>query len=218
MELFRTPTEDFLVSSAAGSMWPWLAVLTAAVGLWRIRAVGSKYETRSPISPSPQPPPITAPFEKASVFTNVFGISPDAEVEERKSFAISECSEKFGSATGHLKELRRREPKELMARTVEEIPTTKERFTMVFSLDSAEDSCDCGGIECDETPEEEEELVGGGDADGEVVAPFERSEWMGLWGRKRSDFGWYRYLDRTAINGSVVRLWRGGVCRGRMGI
>ncbi|PKA62144.1 hypothetical protein AXF42_Ash015028 [Apostasia shenzhenica] len=29
------------------------------------------------------------------------------------------------------------------------------------------------------------------------------------WGRRRGDLGWYRYQDRSAINGSFVRLWDG---------
>ncbi|KAL0908433.1 hypothetical protein M5K25_022928 [Dendrobium thyrsiflorum] len=163
MELFGTPPEDFLVSSAAGSMWTWVAVLTAALGLWRIRTAGSKSDA-PPTIISPPPPPLP--------------------------------------------------PRALMAQLVkEEIRTTKERFTMVYSSDSAEEG---GDNECDEIREEEEELVGGGEADGELEAPLERSEWMGEWVRKRSDLGWYRYQDRMVINGSVVRLWCGGGLRRRL--
>lgn len=87
---------------------------------------------------------------------------------------------------------------------------------MVYSFDSGDEGSECGGFECNEVREEEKELAGDGEAERELVVPLERFEWMDVWMRNRSDLGWYRYQDRKAINGSVVRLWCGGGLRRRV--
>ncbi|KAJ8471739.1 hypothetical protein OPV22_026082 [Ensete ventricosum] len=86
---------------------------------------------------------------------------------------------------------------------VEEASATKARFTAYYHGAS---SCNgCGAVEEDECDE--------GDARGVerwVAAPWDQGwRWEALTVRRRWDLGWYRYLDMTALNGSVVRLWDG---------
>lgn len=48
------------------------------------------------------------------------------------------------------------------------------------------------------TESEEEDDVAGDVADGRVVEKMKE---------RRGDLGWYRHVDLTAFDGSVVRLW-----------
>lgn len=64
---------------------------------------------------------------------------------------------------------------------------TKGRFTAYFHVEDNGHGYECDGVS-DVAYEEEE-------------TPLWRPEGM------RGDLGWYRYVDLTAIDGSVVRLW-----------
>ncbi|XP_008803397.2 uncharacterized protein LOC103716956 [Phoenix dactylifera] len=69
MDLLEMPLEDIVLrfhslpaAVAAGSLCAGLAVLAAALGLWRIRAVGSRSDVSLPHSPTPpKPEPAQAP-------------------------------------------------------------------------------------------------------------------------------------------------------------
>ncbi|PKA61167.1 hypothetical protein AXF42_Ash006063 [Apostasia shenzhenica] len=164
MDLLRAPPEDFLLAAAGGLPWAWIAVLTAAVGLWRIRSVGSRFDAHSSAPFSPPPPNLISSPPLATE-------SPAAQ---------------------------------------------KERFTAYYYSEPAEEGGRWGCIDYGE-----EEVTGGnddgGEADKELTAPLViRSEWEGIWSAWRGDLGWYRHQRRTAINGSVVRLWGGEELRQRM--
>lgn len=70
----------------------------------------------------------------------------------------------------------------------------RSRFTVVFNCEELPEACP---VEGGEGAEEEEEESSG--RTWELRGP--------LWTGVRGDLGWYRYQDRTAIDGSVVRLW-----------
>ncbi|XP_073100777.1 uncharacterized protein [Elaeis guineensis] len=66
MDLLEMPLDALVLRlhslPAAGSLWACLAVLAATLGLWRIRAVGSRSEASLPPS---TPPPNVSPAEPA---------------------------------------------------------------------------------------------------------------------------------------------------------
>ncbi|KAG0503652.1 hypothetical protein HPP92_003724 [Vanilla planifolia] len=79
----------------------------------------------------------------------------------------------------------------------ENLSLSKGRFTVYFLADDGSCGSDMG------VRWSKEKQFGGIDG----VCDGRELDFLG-W-RWRGDLGWYRYQDRTAINGSVVRLWGG---------
>ncbi|EHA8587852.1 hypothetical protein COCNU_scaffold003404G000020 [Cocos nucifera] len=182
MDLLEMPLEAIVLrfhslpaAVAAGSLWACLAVLAAALGFWRIRAVGSRSDVSLPHSPTPpESEPVQAPSPAPAPATVLKSPKPTVRAPH--------CH-------------------------MEDAGTPKARFTAYYG------SCDWFDVE-DDGDEQAEVDNGRKDGGASVVrarltAPLEGFGWEALMVRRRGDLGWYRYQDRTALNGSVVRLWDG---------
>ncbi|OEL31620.1 hypothetical protein BAE44_0007361 [Dichanthelium oligosanthes] len=173
--------------AAAGSLYAWLvAALAAAVGLWRIRAVGAgvrrgravvddkpqaQASLPSPAIEEPWPAARAEPAEAASQsepstpskirFTAYYGGSGDDE--EGVVDGVRKCADEDDDGVDG-------EVDKVLRRTA----SAPERRRETVALAAA--------------------------------APWEERE-MAV--RRRGDLGWYRHLDMAALDGSVVRLWDG---------
>lgn len=160
MLLLESPLEALALrysAALAGSVWAWLAIVFAALGLWRIRAVGSPSTQPDPAKKQAAAAPAPAPTASVGPAKNDLPPLPNHRVADNGDLSV-----------------------------------TKGRYTAYFHAE-------VDGVEIE--GEEAEESDGAfSDVDGEMTGT---REWM------RGDLGWHRYVDLTALDGSVVRLWDG---------
>ncbi|KAF8695391.1 hypothetical protein HU200_037624 [Digitaria exilis] len=175
--------------AAAGSLYyAWLvAALAAAVGLWRIRAIGASKSGAAGVrrgsavvdtKPQAQAPPPSPAFEE-----------PPRPADEPAA-ASSSASEPS--------------------------TPSKVRFTAYYGVSGADDQDGvvdgvrrCADEDDDDGEATEAVLRRTASAPAErrrASAPWEERE-MAV--RRRGDLGWYRHIDMAALDGSVVRLWDG---------
>ncbi|CAA7030017.1 unnamed protein product [Microthlaspi erraticum] len=170
---------SFGVLAVVNNVWTWIAVVTAAVSFWRIR--------------------VTTTIEV--VDGNGCGLLE--ELSGSKS--VQECI--------HLEPQEMAGPaKDTAAKVKETVKKTKVWEPLM---------CDDGVTKGKLTMHYYEEDVDGGrraESDGELTTVNyggglgNCGEWWEKWERvlkmrNGEDEGWYRYVDLTVINGSVVRLW-----------
>jgi len=171
-------------AAAASLYYAWLvAALAAAVGLWRIRAVGAgvrrasavvvgeKLQVPQAAHPSPavdEPQPASRSEPEPSTpskvrFTAYYGVSggDDGGVVDGVWKCADEDEDDDEGVDGEVEAVLRR------------TSSAPERRRAATAL---------------------------------AVAPWEERE-MAV--RRRGDLGWYRHLDMAALDGSVVRLWDG---------
>ncbi|RLN35688.1 uncharacterized protein C2845_PM03G35630 [Panicum miliaceum] len=183
-------------AAAASLYYAWLvAALAAAVGLWRIRAVGAGARRASALSGSEKPQAQQA-------------ASPSPAVEEpRPAARAPEPADEAAS---------RSEP--------EPSTPSKVRFTAYYGVSGDGDDGVVDGVwKCADEEEGDDDSGVGGEVEAVLrrtasaperrraaaalaAAPWEERE-MSV--RRRGDLGWYRHLDMAALDGSVVRLWDG---------
>ncbi|PIN20062.1 hypothetical protein CDL12_07248 [Handroanthus impetiginosus] len=162
--------------TAVNSLWAWVAVITAAVSFWRIRALSSqpvlRVEPRSrsqdAASTSSSAPKVAekAVAEPATVSTTRLSSAPTT--------SMMCCGNVLESEGG-----------------------TKTKFSLFYKEDDFGEDNEGGEMEDD----------GGRD----VVVREKLGGWCDDWERmmvlRMGDLGWYRWQDRTVVDGSVVRLW-----------
>ncbi|WOL19830.1 hypothetical protein Cni_G28632 [Canna indica] len=198
MDLLEVPFEEAALrlyslpgtAAAGSSAWACAAaVIAAVVGLWGIRTVGSKSDV-SPLllSCSPASPP-SPPLLDPVVSTEPHA-APAPEDDRKGRGPIAP----------------------LAGFRVEEASGAKKaRYTAYYLAGSCDD---CGVVE-EEECEDDREDDGGIQSGARLWAT---AAWDGDWrweeltaARRRWDLGWYRFQDMTALDGSVVRLWDGGL-------
>nr|CAD1827280.1 unnamed protein product [Ananas comosus var. bracteatus] len=175
---------------AGGSIWTCLAIIAAAaIGLWRIRTVGSRSESSSSSSSSSSslltssPPPSPSPSPSLS------------KPIERPILSRFELDEEVGT------------PKVRFTAYYNDAADC-------LGCCRVDDDDDVGG-DNEEREVEADDAVSDG-VNGDSRKRLSKPSWAGdvpKWEvpalSGNGDLGWYRYQDMTALNGSVVRLWDG---------
>lgn len=196
MNTFDSPMEALAVNylnvgfvTVVNNLWTWVAVITAAVSFWRIRAAGGSTAVvtcpKSEDSPNPLPNDQSSsrpePVPQISV--------PDVSAVEPPPPTTSPAPAPLSAA-------------ELME--IEEVKfdgvTKGTKFVAVYYGDR-QDS-DAEWMAANEWEES------GGDVEAEVSG---YGEWWENWEKglrmRTGETGWYRCQDLTRLNGNVVRLW-----------
>ncbi|KAL0410383.1 UNVERIFIED_CONTAM: hypothetical protein Slati_3628000 [Sesamum latifolium] len=172
--------------TAVNNIWAWVAVITAAVSFWRIRALSS-----APVSTSPEP-------RCRSQDTASTSSSAPPKVAERAAAepaAVSTAGEAQLSSA----------PTKTSCPTLEREGSTKTKFSLYYEEDDFRED-DEGG----ENEDDGDRAAVVGEKSGRCVS----EDWERMMVVVRTgDMGWYRWQDRAVFDGSVVRLWDQG--RGR---
>ncbi|CAA2965611.1 Hypothetical predicted protein [Olea europaea subsp. europaea] len=173
--------------TAVNSIWPWIAVLTAAVSFWRIRASSS-----SNLAPRARSPD-SASTSSSSPLKMDEGVAAAVETEAAEGRGDGEVATVSSTQfdTEYLSGSNKK------CRVLEREGSTKGKFTLYYS---EKDECKTG----------EGDDNGGGNGAREVT--YEKmGRWCDDWERmmmvKMADMEWYQYQDLTVLDGSVVRLW-----------
>lgn len=199
MNSLGTPVIDALALDYLGfsflpvvinNIWTWVAVITAAVSFWRIRAVvpvglesDSQDESSPPLMVSVSPPPHTEEKEKEK----------EAAMEPVSTLASSTTT----SST--------RAPSAVDVDTTG--GPTRGKFTVYYEDESEGEVAWEGGVDDGGVAE-----VGRGTGGDYWCDNWEKVMRM----RIEGDMGWHRYQDLTVLDGNVVRLWDG--CRDKSSI
>lgn len=166
------------------NIWAWVAVMTAAVSFWRIRAVGplaSKSDDpdhkSSPLMVLPRPPQTTEEEEEAASEAASVSTPASSTTSLTKETSVAAAVDTTGGPT-------------------------RGKFTVYYHEDESEEGefDDEGGVG-------EVGKGGGGD-------DYWWDNWEKVMRMRIGDgdhMGWYRYQDLTVLDGNVVRLWDG--CR-----
>ncbi|CAN6196057.1 unnamed protein product [Urochloa humidicola] len=183
------------LAAAASLYYAWLvAALAAAVGLWRIRALGAAgvhrdsaivVDDKSKAQLPPPPPsieePRAEPAEAAASqsepstpskvrFTAYYGVSSGGGAEDGVMDGVRRCAVE-DDEDGEVEEAA------AVLRRTASAPERRRRGSRALAT--------------------------------ALAAPWDWEE-REMVVRRRSDLGWYRHLDMAALDGSVVRLWDGG--------
>ncbi|KAL0338855.1 UNVERIFIED_CONTAM: hypothetical protein Sangu_1407600 [Sesamum angustifolium] len=174
--------------TAVNNIWAWVAVITAAVSFWRIRALSSASVST--------PEPRRWSQDTASSTSS----SAPPKVAERVAVgpaAVSTAGEAQLSSA----------PAKTSCPTLGREASTKTKFSLYYGeVDFRED--DEGG--------ENENDGDGAAVVGEKSGRYLSEDWERMMVVVRmGDMGWYRWQDRAVFDGSVVRLWDQGKGRRR---
>ena len=187
-------------ANTVASLFAWLvAALAAAVGLWRIRAVGSSNKL-----------PVAGARAHGSTLVD----------DKQQTQAVS-------SPAADEPRPRLTEPVEPASPISEPSSPSKVRFTAYYGgagADAGNDGVVDGVRKCADRDEDEDGVPVVDDqsetqprrtasmrirsAASTAVPCWEKRE-MAV--RRRGDLGWYRHLDTAVLDGTVVRLWDGEV-------
>lgn len=176
-----------LLGAAAGSLCAWLiAALAAAVGLWRIRAVGAggvrsaasaladtnkeqeQQQAPPPSSPAAVDEPAPAPSSSVS--------EPCTPSKVRFTAYYAGSAGGDGDDDGVVDD------------GVKRIATADDDDRGVETVVLRRTASEPGRRR-------------------RATAPWEWEQTTEMAARRRSDLGWYRHIDMAALDGSVVRLW-----------
>ncbi|XAR67224.1 hypothetical protein NMG60_11013704 [Bertholletia excelsa] len=175
--------------NSVNNIWAWIAVVTAAVSFWSIKAAGAcTLKSDCLRGTIPDESPTKSPVSSSS---------PDTAVK---------CEPAPTASTS-------------MATTSTSVPsfpstelttegTTKGKFTACYVVDKQEEESDSGAVEvndvggiCDIW------MVGGGDIAFRWEGCREWERIIMLRKEIEDEMGWYAYQDLRVVDGSVVRLW-----------
>ncbi|KAJ4910842.1 hypothetical protein Rs2_05463 [Raphanus sativus] len=161
--------------AVVNNVWTWIAVVTAAVGFWRIRVTTIKVEHG-----------LGCGLLEGSKASKHEQESCHHEPQAMAGGAVEEAAMARAKGT------------EVLEPLVCDDGVTKGKLTMYYEVD------DVDGERCvDRDGELTAVNYGGGlGSCGELWERWERVLKM-----RTGDDDWYRYVDLTVINGSVVRLW-----------
>ncbi|XVF35179.1 hypothetical protein REPUB_Repub18cG0122800 [Reevesia pubescens] len=182
---------SFGIFTIVNNLWTWVAVITAAVSFWRIRAAGAATSTCSVKSPD-QKPSTTSIIDRAQDDSR-----PISEAEEKPTIPSASVSAPAAVAETSVSPL-----------VCNNGVTKGGKFKLtVYYKDDGESDID-GEMK---TIKER-----GSDGDGDCKGGS-CGEWWENWERalslRNGEKGWYRFQDLTALNGNVVRLWDELSCR-----
>ncbi|XWS26549.1 hypothetical protein CRYUN_Cryun26dG0040700 [Craigia yunnanensis] len=173
---------SFGIFTIVNNVWTWVAVITAAVSFWRIRAAGAASSSYSVKKPGQKPSTCitnrtqdeSRPFLEAEEkpTPSAFVSTPAAVVETSVSPIV--CDD--GMTKGG-----------------------KFKLTVYYEDDGQSD-------EEGEMTVTEWRSDGGGDCKEGSCGEWWES-WERLLSLRKGETGWYSYQDLTVINGNIVRLW-----------
>ncbi|KAE8714071.1 Plant invertase/pectin methylesterase inhibitor superfamily protein [Hibiscus syriacus] len=179
---------SFGIFTIVNNLWTWVAVITAAVSIWRIRAArpaisscSVKSNEQSPSSSLIDRP--THEIEEKPTASPVVSVSSPASVTET-CVSQSVCND--GATKGGMPKLTVYYYNDIGGKNAVEGDTTETEW------------CNGDGYR-------KEESCGG----------ERRESWERVLRLRKGEKGWYLYQDLTAINGNVVRLWDDSCRRGR---
>ncbi|KAK4432775.1 hypothetical protein Salat_1039700 [Sesamum alatum] len=166
--------------TAVNSVWTWVAVITAAVSFWRIRA------SSSPLVSRPEP--------RGSILDAV----------STSSWSPPKTAEEVGPASastpGETKHLLSAGPTASCGLE----GSSKVKFSLCYNEDVFRESDEGGEDEDDGGCNGGRAVVMSGESGWWCDDVWERTTVV-----RMGDMGWYRCQDLAAIDGSVVRLWGG---------
>ncbi|XWS72310.1 hypothetical protein CRYUN_Cryun02cG0029000 [Craigia yunnanensis] len=179
---------SFGIFTIVNNLWTWIAVITAAVSFWRIRAAGAATSSCSVKKPDQKPSTCT-------IHRTEDESRPIPEAEEKPTLSA------FVSAPASVAET------SVSPLVCNDGVTKGAKFKLtVYYEDDGESDVDG-----------EMTVVEWSDSDGDCNEGS-CGEWWESWERvlslRKGETGWYRYQDLTAINGNVVRLWDESCRRG----
>ncbi|XVE70752.1 hypothetical protein DITRI_Ditri10aG0096200 [Diplodiscus trichospermus] len=175
---------SFGIFTIVNNLWTWVAVITAAVSFWRIRAAGAATSSRSVKNHDQKPPTcINDRNEDQSRST------PEAEEKPTPSALVS-APASAGETSGS----------PLVCNDIGLGVTKGGKFKLtVYYEDEGESNID-GEMRVTEWSDGKSDCTEG-----------RNGEWWESWERvlsmSKGETWWYRYQDLTVINGNVVRLW-----------
>ncbi|XP_010273893.1 PREDICTED: uncharacterized protein LOC104609306 [Nelumbo nucifera] len=205
MDVLGSPLEAIVFNylnlgllAVANSLWTWVAILTAAFSVWRIRAVG--FYPRRPKSD------LYSSFNDRITYEShaLFELTP-SESSEKPSQSSSESDKPSGACRVMC-------PSSSCSSsvwTVEDEGRTKGgKYTVHYYYEEVHDNGESTPREISDDEVAVAEGADGGCWDGGDIGEGCSSFggiFISRWGR--GDLGWYRYQDPTVLNGSIVRLW-----------
>ncbi|XP_048335298.2 uncharacterized protein LOC125423827 [Ziziphus jujuba] len=161
------------------NLWTWLALITAALSFWRLRAAGSNSSSSSSsLDSSESSNGSTPPLAENTV--------PEKEPTTTSSPAAAPVAWAVPSRSSE---------------DHEGVVTKGIKFTVYYENDDEEEEEEEEEGDGELTVTEEKEMVEV-DGGGEWWESWERMLKM-----RSGEICWYRYQDMTEINGNVVRLW-----------
>ncbi|KAG2311256.1 hypothetical protein Bca4012_025704 [Brassica carinata] len=174
LEALALEYASFGCLAVVNNVWTWIAVVTAAVGFWRIRVV------------------TTIKVEEGHGFGLLEGSKASkAQQESGHHVPLAMAGPVEKTATAPAKETVVCEP------LVCGDGVTKGKLTLYYEVDVDGERCLDG--------DEELTAVSYGGCLGSCGEWWER--WERVLKMRTGDDDWYRYVDVTVLNGSVVRLW-----------
>ncbi|XWS70116.1 hypothetical protein CRYUN_Cryun03dG0021500 [Craigia yunnanensis] len=172
---------SFGIFTIVNNLWTWVAVITAAVSFWTIRAAGTAISSCSVKKPDQKPS--TCIIDRTEDESRPI---PEAEEKQTPSALISA-------------------PASVAETSVSPLVCNdglskggKFKFTVYYEDDGESDV------------DGEMKVTKWSDGEGDCKEGS-CGEWWESWERvlsvRKGETGWYRYQDLTTINGNVVRLW-----------
>ncbi|OMO86356.1 hypothetical protein COLO4_21221 [Corchorus olitorius] len=168
------------------NLWTWVAVITAAVSFWRIRASGAATSSCS----------VKRPDQKTStcIIDRAQDESQSIHEAEEKPTTSASVSAPISAVTEMM-----RVPSPLLCNDEVVTKGTKFRWTVYYEQDGKS-----SGVDGKST------VTKWYDGDGDCKEES-CGEWWESWERvlslRNGETGWYSFQDLTVINGNVVRLW-----------
>ncbi|KAJ8543373.1 hypothetical protein K7X08_005896 [Anisodus acutangulus] len=161
------------------SVWTWAAVVTAAVGFWRIKTSSTlpAQEPRGDLSPCP-PTPTLATMSSSSSSSQV-----ERLLSTPSTLSVSEETPSTAST--------------MMSYDAAFLEGKKGKLTVYYKQDD--------GGECDGYGEDDKE----GEDDGAELSKVWFENWERLLKIRYGEMCWYCYQDMKVIDGNIVRLWDG---------
>ncbi|KAF9680358.1 hypothetical protein SADUNF_Sadunf06G0112900 [Salix dunnii] len=185
MDMLDSPIDalvfDYLnlgIFTIINNFWTWVAVITAAVSFWRIRAAGAGHGVVKTLE---EPSPSSAYIERK----NTESSQPETATSSSTTTATPK-SVTEPAAPGSLSS----------SPSVFEDNGVKKGKLVVYYYQDADRQNDCNTDD-----DGEEELTVFGELGGGLTL------WERMLRVRMGDHGWYRCQDLTVINGNVVRLW-----------
>lgn len=171
--------------TAANNVWAWIAVITAAVSVWRIRAS------------SPRGKGLNVESSLSTCFS-----SPTAAPSSSSPSSSSEVERVAAEPT----EVEHSVPSTSAVSAFQTEGKTSGKFAVYYRGDEDEEE-DCGN---DESNDDIVDAV-----EDSLCSSIEwlGNGWEVTMKMRVNDMGWYHYQDLTVLDGNVVRLWDG--CRRR---
>jgi len=170
------------------NLWTWVAVITAAVSFWRIRAAGA---VKTLAEPSPSPDYIERKITELS--------HPETSSSSSSSSSTTTTTTTTTTTPKSVTEPAAPGSASSSPSVFEDNGAKKGKFVVYYYQD--DDRQNEGSI--DDGEEELTVLGQWGRCRGEITL------WERMLRVRMGEYGWYRCQDLTVINGNVVRLWDG---------